>query len=442
MNHRLRFCAVAIFLGVSGGFAAGTANETLSVENYARQAETELRENILPFWLNHTRDREHGGFYGFIDNDLVVKKDAPRGALLTARILWTFSAAYRRYHDPAYLEMARWAYDDLLKRFWDDQYGGLYWSITADGAPLDSRKIIYVQAFGIYGLAEFYRATGDKAVLERAVDLYRVVEHNAHDREHLGYFEEFTRDWKISRARGSGSAGGKPGGVDLKHSAMGSLDQKSQNVHLHILEALTNLFRVWPDPGLKKNLRELVDVMLTRVLDASNHHLRLFLAEDWTPRSDTISFGHDIEFSWLLLEAAEALGDEKLIAAARTEAVAIARVTEKEGVDPDGGVLGEANPKGLTQTFKEWWPQAEATVGFLNAFQISGDRRYLKASLHTWNFIETHLVDHKNGEWFIGVSRDGKFIPPTKVSFWKCPYHNGRACMELIDRLHALQPAP
>jgi len=425
-------------LASSRSSANETAVAATSAENYARQVEGELRNDILPFWLEHTRDRVRGGFYGLIDNTLAVQEDAPRGALLSARILWTYSAAYRRYHDAAYLDMARWAYDDLMKHFWDKEYGGFYWSTTADGAPLDPRKIIYVEAFGIYGLSEFYRATGEQPVLDRAIELYRLVERHAHDREHLGYFEEFTRDWTISRARGSrpGADGEKGPALDL--SAMGSEDQKSQNVHLHILEAWSNLYRAWPDAELKKNLRELTDIMLTRVLDTANHHLRLFLAEDWTPRSDTISFGHDIEFSWLLVEAAELLGNEKLVATARKEAVAIVDVTEREGVDPDGGVLGEADPKGITVTFKEWWPQAEATIGLVNAYQISGDPKYLAASERTWNFIETRLIDHKNGEWYMGVSRDGKSKPPVKVSFWKCPYHNGRACMELIDRLRAV----
>ena len=429
MKHWFRFCLI-IMAGAAGrGFGAEAPAAIPPLENYAHRVEAELRENILPFWLEHARDRERGGFYGEIVDPLVVKKDASRGALLTSRILWTFSAAYERYHDPAYLEMARWAYADLLAHFWDKNRGGLYWRVGADGEVLDARKIIYVQAFGIYGLSEFYRATGEQAALDHAIELYRTVELHAHDHAHLGYFEELTADWAISRDRGE------------RGSAMGSHGQKSQNVHLHILEAYTNLFRVWPDPELKKNLREIVDVLLTRVLD-SNHHLRLFLDEDWTPASDTISFGHDIEFSWLLVETAEALGDEKLIATAKADAIAIARVTEKEGVDPDGGVLGEADPRGLTNTFKEWWPQAEAAVGFLNAYQISGDREFLAASQHSWNFIETELVDRKNGEWFIGVSRDGKTKPPVKVSFWKCPYHNGRACMEVLDRLHALEAKP
>ncbi|HWA84916.1 MAG TPA: AGE family epimerase/isomerase, partial [Opitutus sp.] len=380
------------------------------VADYAKQVEAELRGNILPFWLKNARDRKRGGFYGEIDAPAVVHPDAPRGALLTARVLWTFSAAYRRYHDQAYLEMARWAYDDLLAHFWDKENGGLYWRVSADGAPLDQRKIIYVQAFGIYGLAEYHRATGDQAPLDRAIELYRLMEKYAHDREHLGYFEEFTRDWKVSRDRGE------------NHSAMGSLGQKSQNVHIHILEAYTNLLRAWPDEGLKKNQHELIGVLLTKIFDTSNNHLRLFLDEDWTPRSDTWSFGHDIEFSWLLVEATEALGDKDLVAIANALAVQIARTTKGAGVDPDGGVLGEGGPKGLTDTFKEWWPQAEAATGFLNAYQITHQKPYLAQSEQSWKFIETHLVDHEHGDWFRGVSRDGKKVSPVKVSFWKCPY--------------------
>lgn len=422
--------ACAAHLGAADDTTTAGAAVSSDLETYAKQTEAELRGDILPFWMKHVRD-PRGGFYGYIDNDLKVKEDAPRGALLTARILWTFSAAFRRYRDPAYLEMAHVAYDDLLAHFWDRENGGLFWTVKADGTPLDTHKLLYVQAFGIYGLAEYYRATNDRAPLDRALDLYRVVEKYAHDHEHLGYFEEFTRDWRISRARGSDRGG--------HGSAMGSLDQKSQNVHLHMLEAYTNLYRAWPDPELNKNVREIVDVMLHRILDPSTHHLRLFLAEDWTPRSDTISFGHDIEFSWLLVETAEALGDDKLLAIARTEAVAVARATLAQGVDPDGGVLGEANPQGYTSTFKEWWPQAEAAVGFLAAYQISGDATFLAASHHSWEFIQTHLIDRRNGEWFIGVSRDGKTVPPVKVSLWKCPYHNGRACMQLVERLRSLE---
>ena len=275
---------------------APTADAAALRANLAR-IEAELQNDILPFWLQHTRDRKRGGFYGEITNDLTVEEDEPRGALLTSRILWTFSAAYRQYNDPACLEMARWAYDDLLARFWDKEQGGLYWSVKADGKPDDTDKKIYGQAFGIYALAEYHRATGDRAPLDRAIELYRTVESHSHDHAHRGYFEEFNRAWK----RQSGSFRGLV-------SAPGP---KSQNTHLHVMEAYANLLRVWPDPELRANLNDLVDVMMTRVLNPANHHLRLFLADDWTPRSDDISFGHDIEFSWLLLETAEVLGDQR-----------------------------------------------------------------------------------------------------------------------------------
>lgn len=414
-------CGLSLLLGPTLALATA-ANQHDNLAAYATQAEAELREDILPFWLAHARDREHGGFYGALNADLSPDKSARRGALLSARILWTFSAAYRTYHDSSYLEMARWAFADLQTRFWDEENGGLFWAISPEGKTLESKKVVYVQAFGIYAFAEYFRATGEQESLDRAVALYRLLEQHAHDRKNLGYFEEFTRDWKISRKRGRGSP-------------MGSLDQKSQNVHLHLLEAYTNLVRVWPDAAARENLRELYDVMFTKILDGTTHHLRLFLAENWAPRSDTISFGHDIEFSWLAVEAAEVLGDEQRLAAAKSEAVKIVEATLKEGVDPDGGILGEADPRGLTVTFKEWWPQAEGAVGFVNAYQISGDERFLAASRRTWDFIEKHLIDHAHGEWFLGVSRDGARVSPLKIGFWKCPYHNGRACLELAERL-------
>lgn len=390
--------------------------------------EANLRTNILPFWLHHARDQQRGGFFGQINVPLDVKPEAPRGALLSARILWTFSAAYRRYREPAYLDMARWAYEDLNHRFWDPEHGGLYWMVSADGQPTDARKLLYAQAFGIYGMSEFYRASGDSAVLDRTTELYRVVEEHCHDRNNGGYFEEFSRDWQVSRERGA------------RKSAMGSAGQKSQNVHLHVMEAYANYLRIRPsDAAAKANLREIVDVLLNRVLDSKTHHLHLFLEEDWTPSSDTISFGHDIEFSWLLTETTELLADAMLIDRAKKEAVEIARVTLAEGVAADGGVLAEAGPSGVTDTFKEWWPQAEAVVGFFNAYQISGDAKYRDAALHTWQFIEDKLIDRENGEWLIGVSPPGSGTSPIKAGFWKCPYHNGRACMELVDRVAAAE---
>ncbi len=386
--------------------------------------EAELLQDILPFWMQNTRDRSRGGFFGEISSGMKVRTNAPRGPLLTARILWTFSAAYRRYHDPACLEMAKWAYDDLVSRCWDATYGGLFWTIGADGKPLDMRKSVYVQAFGIYGLSEYSRATGDSAALNRAIELYRLIEARSRDRANGGYHEEFARNWSaLSRA---------------EQGIMGPAGTKSQNVHLHILEAYTSLLRVWPDPQLREDLTSLVGVMMTRVLNPASHHLRLFFKDDWTPQTDAVSYGHDIEFSWLLPEAAAVLDDPGLVARTNAVAVEIARTTLSEGIDTDGGVAEEGGPAGITDRSKEWWPQAEAAIGLLNAYQISGDPVFLNASLRLWDFIDTRLIDRKNGEWLQGLTRYGKPSRQPKVSFWKCPYHNGRACMEIVERLDSI----
>jgi cellobiose epimerase len=434
LGTRLLSSAALLLVAALPGTSAPPAPGVVAIErsvadDYGRRVESELRENILPFWLEHTRDRERGGFYGEITDDLKINRDAPRGALLASRILWTFSAAYRRYQDPTYLEMARWAYDDLLAHHWDKKHGGLFWMVSADGQPVDPRKLVYVQSFGIYGLSEFHRATSERAPLERAIELYRIVEKNARDATHGGYFEEFDRNWKISRARGSGSP-------------MGSGGQKSQNVHLHIMEAYANLLRAWPDANLRHDLRHVIEILRTRMLDSKTHHLGLFFDEDWTPRSNTFSYGHDIEFSWLVVDAVEALGDAALLATVRREAVQVAETTLRQGLDSDAAVLAEGDVSGVTNTFKEWWPQSEAAVGFLNAYHISQRAEFLAASQHTWRFIEARLVDRRHGEWFQGVSREGKRSGAAKVSFWKCPYHNGRACLEIAARLRGRTDRP
>jgi len=405
-----------------------------ALRKLAGSAERELRGNILPFWLNHARDRERGGFHSFIGEDMTVRDDLPRGALLTSRILWTFSAAYRRYPDPAYLEMARWAYRDLIEHFIDREQGGLFWTITPDGLPLDAHKQMYGQVFGIYALSEYHRACGEKEALDQAVAIYRLMEKHAADRKNGGYFDALNRNWKRETGAKDNLLGEAP---------------KSQNSHIHILEGFTNLLRVWPDPGLKGRQRELIELMMTRIIDPKAHHLILFMQDDWTPIGDNVSYGHDIELSWLLVEAAEVLGDPSLLARAKREALAIATVTAAEGVDRDGGVYTEGNSHGPTNTNKEWWEQAEAAVGFLNAYQLSGDARHFNQAVRSWDFIQEKLVDRKNGGWHNTLRRDGspilnfttgngKIVPMAKLNLWTCPYHNSRCCLELIDRLAGL----
>jgi mannobiose 2-epimerase len=396
--------------------------------DYLNRIEDDLRQNVLPFWIDRVVNRDGGTFFGSISNDLTVDPSAERGALLTSRILWTYAAAYASYGDPDYLAMADHAYGDLMSRFHDGVNGGFYWSIAADGAVLRDRKQVYGQAFALYALAEYHGATGKLEPLDQAIAVYRLIEKHAKAR-HGGYLEAFGRAWEPI--------------ADMRLSEVDMNEPKSQNTHLHIMEAYTRLLALWPDPGLKAALLEIVDTMLLHIVDPATGHLGLFFAEDWSPRSDRVSYGHDIEAAWLLVRAAEALGDPGLLSRIKALALKIADVTLREGVDSDGGVYNQGGPRGLTDTNKEWWPQAEAVVGFMDAFRLSGEDRYLEAAFRTWDFIELRLVDRLRGEWFRGVTRDGRVLDnELKVSFWKCPYHNGRAGLEAARRLgDFLRPA-
>jgi len=396
-----------------------------TLRTYARRIEAELRGNILPFWMQHAIDRERGGFYGEISNDLRVDRDAPRGALLTSRILWTYSAAYRCYGDPAYREMADRAYEDLIARFWDETYSGLYWAIDADRQPVNTRKQIYGQAFGIYSLSEYCLATGSEPALERAVALFGDIEANSYDPHRGGYLEAFTRQWTLEE--------------DLRLSEVDLNEAKSMNTHLHVLEAYASLMRAWTSPELARKQRALLRVIVERIVDPATYHTRPFFDQRWNPKSDRISYGHDIEASWLLVDAARGLHDEALLDATEALAVRMAQATLSEALDQDGGLLYEAGPEGITDTRKEWWPQAETVVGALNAYQLTSEPSFLEAALRSWDFIASHLVDQEHGEWFRCVSRDREVdSQEPKVSFWKGPYHNARACMEAIARLESL----
>lgn len=395
------------------------------LEDYISRIDSEVRENILPFWIKHAVAADRGGFHGEVSNDLKIRPGEERGGLLTSRILWTYSAAYRRYPRSEYLEMARRAHDDMFTTFWDHEYGGVYWSVTESGEPLQDRKQIYGQAFALYALSEYCRATEEPKVLEQATALFRLIDKHARDPEHGGYFEAYSRDWAIMD--------------DVRLSPIDMNEPKSQNTNLHVMEAFTNLLRVWPDPELRQRQAELVGVMQDRVLDASSLHLGLFFDEAWQLKTDKISYGHDIEAGWLLQEATEVLGDTALVEKVRGIATGIAAVTLKEGVDADGSIYYLGGTKGLVSRDREWWPQAEAVVGFLNAFQNSGDERFLDAALKSWDYIEKHVIDHEKGEWFSLIKPDGRVdADRPKIGFWKCPYHNARACFEASARLRAI----
>ncbi|MGQ9778618.1 MAG: AGE family epimerase/isomerase [Bacillota bacterium] len=310
----------------------------------------------------------------------------------------------------------------LPRFFWDKDYGGLYWQVDDKGRPLVDRKHHYAQAFGIYGLAEYYRATGEAASLTLAGELFRLLEEYAYDPVDQGYFEASSRAWEpVAEAR------------------LGTHDpacRKSMNTMLHILEAYTNLLRVWDDARLKAQHRKLLLTFLERVIDHRANHFRLFFDEQWRSLSANVSYGHDIEGSWLLVEAAEVQEDPELLVRTRAAAVAMAEAVYREGRDEDGSLFYEAGPGGLVDDGKAWWPQAEAMVGFYNAYQISGRTHFAEAAFSSWQYIREKMVDRTHGEWFKRLHRDG--TPDHRVykaGPWECPYHHSRACFEMLERL-------
>jgi len=391
------------------------------LEALREEVKDELVNDILPFWMNRMTDREQGGFYGRIDGNNCLHPDAPKGAILNARILWTFSAAFRLLKKPEYLETATRAKRYLLDFFYDKQYGGIFWELNADGTPSDAKKQIYALGFAIYGLSEYARATGDREALEYAVRLFEVIEKYSFDPVQNGYVEALTREWQPIQ--------------DMRLSDKDENEKKTMNTHLHILEPYANLYRVWKDERLEKQLRNLIKVFVTRILDAESGHLNLFFEEDWSNKYHIISYGHDIEASWLIHEAALALGDQGLLAEIEPVIVKIAQAAD-EGLNRDGSMIYENFvDKQKVDRELHWWVQAENVVGHINLYQYFHDEDALHKALKCWQFIKENLIDGEGGEWYWSRYADGTVNrKDDKAGFWKCPYHNGRMCMEIIER--------
>jgi mannobiose 2-epimerase len=375
---------------------------------------SELENDILPFWLNKMQDPA-GGFRGRIDGTGRLDAEAPKGAILNARILWTFSSAYRLLGKEEYLGAARNAFVQIRDRFYDPEFGGIYWSLSPDGKPLDTKKQFYAIAFAVYGCAEYFRAAGEEDALELAIRLWRSIEDHSRDTVKGGYLEACTRDWQPIE--------------DMRLSEKDRNDAKTMNTHLHILEGYTGLYRVWKDETLRRRLVELCHIFTDRIVRPDGH-LGLFFDEDWNSQSDMVSYGHDIEASWLLCETAELLGDDALLAKVRACCARIAAAS-LEGLQADGSMIyeyepGTAGQAGHLDTNRHWWVQAETVVGCLN-------QGWEERALRCWDYIKKNLLA-PGGEWYWSVDADG--TPNTtddRAGFWKCPYHNGRMCMEIIS---------
>ena len=409
-----------------------------------------LENNILDFWLHHMVDEENGGFYGQMTGEGELIKTADKGGILNARILWSFSAAYRVLKKTEYLEAATRAKDYIIDHFIDTEYGGTYWSLDYKGQPKDTKKQFYAIGFTIYGLSEYVRATGDREALDYAIQLYECIEEHSFDSEYNGYIEACTREWgKIE---------------DMRLSDLDANFPKSQNTHLHIIEPYTNLYRCLkelkaadscdyvpaigsvlpigvtvPDDfivRLEASLRNLIDIFTDKILNPTTHHLDLFFDMDWTREAGALeSYGHDIECSWLLHEAALVLGDAKVLKKVEPIVQLVAKASEK-GLNADGSMVHEANlDTGYLDTDRHWWVQAENVVGWINIYQYFGDESALEKALKGWQYIKENLIDCEGGEWY--WSRDPERNinrKDDKAGFWKCPYHNSRMCLELMER--------
>ena len=420
------------------------------VQTMKQEMQDVVENNILRFWMDQMMDCEHGGFYGRMAGNGELHPEAEKGAILNARILWSFSAAFRVLKHPEYLEAATRAKDYIIEHFIDQEYGGVYWSVDYEGNPLDTKKQFYAIGFVIYGLTEYARATGDREALDYALELYECIEEHAFDSVHNGYIEACTREWGEI--------------ADMRLSELDANYPKSQNTHLHIIEPYTNLLRCLKEmqaqetcdyvPALGAvlpvgvsvpkelidrvagSVRNLIEIFTDKILNAETNHLDLFFEMDWTRGAGHLeSYGHDIECSWLMHEAALVLGDAKVLAKVEPIVRAVAKASEK-GLNADGSMIHEANlDTGHVDDDLHWWVQAENVVGWYNIWQHFGDEEALNRAEKCWHYIKEQLIDWNHGEWYWSRHANGVLnTVDDKAGFWKCPYHNSRMCLEIIER--------
>ncbi|MCR5455986.1 MAG: AGE family epimerase/isomerase [Bacteroidales bacterium] len=379
--------------------------------------------DILRYWTNNMVDNKNGGFYGERDCNEQVVAGAKKGAILNGRILWTYAKAANEFGDiNNYRAMAQRAYEYICKYFYDSKNGGFYWSLNEDGSPADTKKQGYAQSFVMYGLSEYYILTKDPKALQLAVETYHLIEKHFRDTKLGGYTEACAADWSPIE--------------DVRLSDKEENMPKTMNTHLHVLEAFTNLYRANPTPELRESIVHCVNIFKDKIIDAKTGHFNLFFAMDWTPSKTMLvdSYGHDIEGAWLIYEAAEVIDDKPLMEALKPACKRLVDVTIEEGFD--GESINYEKVNGHLDTDRHWWPQAETLVGLADTYRLTGDQKYLEYLYKVWAYIDAHLVDHKNGDWYWRVNKEGNAVyTDMKAGFWKCPYHNSRAMIEVINRL-------
>lgn len=395
---------------------AQTKNEIAQFKN---EVEANLKENILPFWMEKVTDPA-GGFYGTVLNDGTAIPQAPKSAVMNARVLWAFSVAFRQYGLDSYRETADRAADYYINHFIDKEYGGTVWSVSADGEIKDGSKQSYASAFGIYGLAEHFRATGNQASLDVAIALFRTLEDHSHDNVNGGYFETFKRDWS------------KP---DPRPAAWRPAATKTMNTQINMMKAYSTLYQVWPDEVLRERLFELMDIFRTRLYDKEGKHLLVNCDDEWNSLEEIHYFGHDIETAWLLTETAEVLGDEDLKQNIKKQVIELTDEAIASGLTPEGAMQDEKTSRGIRERYS-WWSQCETIIGCINAWQITGDKKYFDTAWKNWEFVKAYFVDNEVGGWFKTITKDCQPANEPKANEWHGPYHNSHFAFEIIDRLN------
>ncbi|MFO7869069.1 MAG: AGE family epimerase/isomerase [Bacteroidales bacterium] len=390
--------------------------------SWQTQLQTELK-NILHFWQNDAINPEDNQFYGEISGNGIPITNSSKGIIMYSRIMWSFSAAAQFYSNPDYIHTADIAKSFIESSFFDANYGGFFWEVDHIGKPLVKKKQVYAQAFIIYAYTEYFLATHDFHILEKAMTVFHLLENNCRDTKNGGYFEAFSETWDKLH--------------DVRLSDKDLNEPKGMNTNLHVLEAYTRLYKATKDPQVLSALEDLIEIFCTKIID-SNNHVTIFFSENWEAKTHEYSYGHDIESSWLIWEAIIATQNKQLQIQYKPLVIEMAETFLAEGLDASqSAVLYEKNT--FTQKIdsdRHWWVQAEAMEGLTHAYVLTKNTLYLKTAYNIWQYIHNHIIDKKNGEWFWRVSSTNiPYNEEQKAGQWKGPYHNSRALINMISHI-------